>query len=47
MWATWEGGGKNGMRSRSLGNQRAEVRLACKILNTMKGLGRPDSVKVE
>lgn len=34
------------MRSRSLGNQRAEVRLACKILNTMTDLGMPDSVKV-
>ena len=29
------------MRSRSLGSQRAEVRLACKILNTMTGLGVP------
>jgi hypothetical protein len=35
------------MRSRSLGSQRAEVSLACKILNTMTSLGRPDSVKVE
>jgi len=35
------------MRSRSLGNQRIEVSLACKILNTMTGLGRPDSVKAE
>jgi hypothetical protein len=35
------------MRSRSLGSQRAEVRLACKILNTMTGLGMPDSVKAE
>jgi len=34
------------MRSRSLGSQRAEVRLACKILNTMTGFGRPDSIKV-
>ena len=34
------------MRSRSLGSQRAEVRLACKILNTMTSLGMPDSVKV-
>jgi hypothetical protein len=34
------------MRSRSLGSQRAEVRLACKILNTMTRLGMPDSVKV-
>jgi hypothetical protein len=35
------------MRSRSLARQRVEVNLACKILNTMTGLGRPDSVKVE
>jgi len=35
-----------GMRSRSLPNQRIEVRLACKILNTMTRLGMPDSVKV-
>ena len=35
------------MRSRSLDNQQFEVRLACKILNTMTSLGRPDSVKVE
>ena len=34
------------MRSRSLENQRVEVRLACKILNTMTSLGMPDSVKV-
>ena len=34
------------MRSRSLDGQRVEVRLACKILNTMTGPGRPDSVKV-
>jgi hypothetical protein len=27
--------------------QRVEVRLACKILNTMTRLGMPDSVKVE
>jgi hypothetical protein len=35
------------MRSRSLDSQRVEVRLACKILNTMTRLGKPDSVKVE
>ena len=35
------------MRSRSLDSQRVEVGLACKILNTMTSLGRPDSVKVE
>ncbi len=34
------------MRSRSLGNQRVEVRLACKILNTMTRLGMPDSYRV-
>jgi len=35
------------MRSRSLDNQKVEVRLACKILNTMTSLGMPDSVKAE
>ena len=35
------------MRSRSLDSQRVEVRLACKILNTLTSLGMPDSVKVE
>jgi hypothetical protein len=34
------------MRSRSLDSQRVEVRLACKILNTMTRLGRPDSYRV-
>ncbi len=34
------------MRSRSLVGQRIEVNLACKILNTMTGLGMPDSVRV-
>jgi hypothetical protein len=34
------------MRSRSLDRQRVEVGLACKILNTMTSLGRPDSVNV-
>jgi len=34
------------MRSRSLGSQRVEASLACKILNTMASLGMPDSVKV-
>jgi hypothetical protein len=34
------------MRSQSLGRQRAEVSLACKILNTMTRLGMPDTVKV-
>ena len=35
------------MGSRSLGSQRVEVKLACKILNRMTSLGMPDSVKVE
>ena len=35
------------MRCRSLDNQQVEVRLACKILNTMTSRGMPDSVKVE
>lgn len=34
------------MRSLSLGGQRVEVRLACKILNTMTSLGRPDSCRI-
>ena len=34
------------MRSRSLVGQRIEASLACKILNTMTGLGMPDSVRV-
>jgi hypothetical protein len=34
------------MRSRTLSGQRVEVRLACKILNTMTSLGMPDSFKV-
>jgi hypothetical protein len=33
------------MRSRTLEGQRVEVSLASKILNTVTGLGRPDSVK--
>jgi len=35
------------MRSRALEGQRAEVRLACRILNTMTSLGMPDSYRVE
>ena len=35
------------MRSRTLGGQRVEVRLACGILNTMTLLGMPDSYRVE
>ena len=34
------------MRSRSFRNQRVEVDLACKILNTMTSLGMPDSYRV-
>jgi len=34
------------MRSRSLVGQRMEASLACKILNTMTGLGMPDSIRV-
>ena len=34
------------MRSRSLSGQRVEVNPACKILNTMTGLGRPNSYRV-
>jgi hypothetical protein len=33
-------------RSRSLGSQRVEVNLACKTLNMMTSLGRPDSYRV-
>ncbi|NNM07312.1 MAG: hypothetical protein HKO65_19620 [Gemmatimonadetes bacterium] len=35
------------MRSRSLGEQRVEVTLACKILNTMTSPGMPDGVRAE
>ena len=35
------------MGSRSLPNPRVEVRLACKILNTMTSLGRPDNYRVK
>jgi hypothetical protein len=34
------------MGSRSLLGQRIEASLACKILNSMTGLGMPDSVRV-
>ena len=34
------------MRSRTLPGQRVEVRIACKILNTMTSLGMPDSYRV-
>ena len=35
------------MRSRTFAGQRAEVLLACGILNTMTSLGMPDSYRVE
>ena len=35
-----------GMRSRTFEGQRVEVRLACKILNSMTRLGMPDSYRV-
>ena len=34
------------MRSRTFDGQRVEVQLASKILNTMTGLGMPDSYRV-
>ena len=34
------------MRSRTLPSQRVEMRIACKILNTMTRLGMPDSYRV-
>ncbi len=34
------------MRSRTLSGQRVEMRIACKILNTMTSLGMPDSYPV-
>jgi hypothetical protein len=33
------------MRARTLAGQRAEMRIGCKILNTMAGLGMPDSYR--
>jgi hypothetical protein len=35
-----------GVRSRTLAGQQVEVRLACKVLNTMTSLGMPDSYRV-
>jgi hypothetical protein len=35
-----------GMRSRTPAGQRVEVQLACRVLNTMTGLGMPDSYRV-
>ncbi len=35
-----------GMRSHALERQRAEVRFACRVLNTMTLLGMPDSYRV-
>lgn len=34
------------MRGRTFDSQRVEVRLACKVLNTMTLLGTPDSYRV-
>ena len=34
------------MTSRTLVGQRVEVRLACRVLNTMTRLGMPDSYRV-
>ncbi len=34
------------MRSRTIAGQRVEVQLACRVLNTMTGLGMPDSYRV-
>ena len=34
------------MRSRTLAGQRVEVKLACRVLNTMTRLGMPDSYRV-
>ena len=36
-----------GMRSRTLEEQRLEVQLASKILNTITHLGMPDSYRIE
>ena len=35
-----------GMSSRTLAGQQVEVRLACRVLNTMTRLGMPDSYRV-
>ena len=35
------------MRSRTLQGQRVEARVGCKILNTMAGLGMPESHRVD
>ncbi len=35
------------MRSRTLAGQRVEMKLACRILNTMTRLGMPDSYRLE
>ncbi len=34
------------MRSRTLVGERVEVRLGCRVLNTMTRLGMPDSYRV-
>jgi hypothetical protein len=35
------------MRSRTLQGQRVEARVGCRILNTMAGLGMPESHRVD
>ena len=35
------------MSSRTPAGQHVEVQLACRVLNTMTGLGIPDSYRVE
>jgi hypothetical protein len=35
------------MRARTLAGQRAEMRLGCRILNTMTHLGMPNSYRAE
>ena len=36
-----------GMRSRTLPSQLVEMRIACKIFNTMTSLGMPNSYRVQ
>ena len=35
------------MRSRTLQGQRVEARVGCRILNTMGGLGMPESHQID
>ena len=35
------------MRSRTLQGQRVEARVGCRVLNTMAGLGMPESHRVD